>query len=314
MSHTASGVTTDYVWDVARGLPVVLQDSDGNTYVYGLDLISVTDDEGDQTYYLHDGLGSTTDLVDGEGDVVDGYTYDVFGALRSQSGASENPWLFTGEQRDGENDLYYLRARYYDPSTGRFLTQDPLWGSAGLPVSQNRYPYVGCNPTNRIDPTGLMWINDGGGGGPSKEGASFENEPDDCPGGKLVPAAKTVPPPCSPGQVCPARPGAGMVCMESRFPSLSGLPNLKDVWSTVMKGLSSECAQGIGMILLGSGSLLVAATGVGELAAAGGLAAYSVGAAATSAAAAGAAAGPNNIVNAITFLPRGFVQVATSCR
>jgi hypothetical protein len=82
---------------VASGLPVVLQDGT-NTYVYGLDLISATDGQGDQTYFLYDGLGSVTDLTDDEGDVVDGYTYDVFGAIRSQSGSSANPWLFTGEQ------------------------------------------------------------------------------------------------------------------------------------------------------------------------------------------------------------------------
>jgi YD repeat-containing protein len=63
------------------GLPVVLQDGT-NTYVYGLDLISSTDGSGDQTYFTYDGLGSTADLTDDEGDVVDGYTYDVFGAVR----------------------------------------------------------------------------------------------------------------------------------------------------------------------------------------------------------------------------------------
>ncbi len=66
---------------------------------YGLDLISATDGAGVQTYHLYDGLGSTTDLTHGEGNVIDGYTYDVFGAIRSQSGSSANPWLFTGEQQ-----------------------------------------------------------------------------------------------------------------------------------------------------------------------------------------------------------------------
>lgn len=51
------------------------------------------------------GLGSVTDLTDDEGDVLDGYTYDVFGAIRSQSGSSDNPWLFTGEQQDADSDL-----------------------------------------------------------------------------------------------------------------------------------------------------------------------------------------------------------------
>lgn len=68
--------------------------------MYGLDLISRTDDQGEQEYYLYDGLGSVTDLTDDYGDVVDGYTYDVFGAIRSQAGSSPNEFTFTGEQVD----------------------------------------------------------------------------------------------------------------------------------------------------------------------------------------------------------------------
>ena len=91
-----------------RVLPVILQDSEGNTYVYGLDLISRTDDQGDQEYYLYDGLGSTTNLADGSGNVTASFGYDVFGALRSGApGATDR--LFTGEQRDSDSSLYYLR-------------------------------------------------------------------------------------------------------------------------------------------------------------------------------------------------------------
>jgi hypothetical protein len=105
MRHTASGQTRNYTWDVASGLPVVLQDGT-NTYVHGLDLISATDDaSGDQTYHLYDGLGSTSDLTDDSGNGVDAYSYDVFGAIRSQSGTSTNAWLFTGEQRDTDSEM-----------------------------------------------------------------------------------------------------------------------------------------------------------------------------------------------------------------
>ncbi len=58
--------------------------------------------------------------------------------MRTLPGASPNYWLFTGEQRDSESSLYYLRARYYDPGTGRFLGQDPLVGSVLDPQSLNR--------------------------------------------------------------------------------------------------------------------------------------------------------------------------------
>jgi RHS repeat-associated protein len=87
--------------------------------------------------------------------VVDGYTYDVFGAIRSQSGSSDNYWLFTGEQLDSDEGLYYLRARHYDPEIGRFLSRDPLPGAVASPLTLQRYGYAFNNPTNWVDPSGL---------------------------------------------------------------------------------------------------------------------------------------------------------------
>jgi RHS repeat-associated protein len=147
VSRTVGANTVDYVWDVGSSIPVVLQDNEDNTYVYGLDLISRTDGGGDQEYYLTDGLGSTTGLTDDTGDLVDEYQYDVFGAVRDHSGTSPSEFTFTGEQND-PTGLEYLRARYYDPATGRFLGRDPV------PYIQ-RYAYAGSNPVNLTDPTGL---------------------------------------------------------------------------------------------------------------------------------------------------------------
>lgn len=175
MSHTVGMTTTNYVWDVTAGLPVVLDDGE-NAYVYGLDLISATDSQSDQTYFLYDGLGSVTDVTDENGDVVASYSYDVFGGIRSLTGSSDNYWLFAGEQQDDSSGLYFLRARYYDSGTGRFMTQDPYPGSTGRPETLNRYPYVGGNPVSRVDPSGLMWLSEIGGGGVSYEGG-FEWPP-----------------------------------------------------------------------------------------------------------------------------------------
>jgi RHS repeat-associated protein len=149
VSHTVGGATTNYTWDVAAGLPDVLQDGT-NTYVYGIGLISATDGSGNQTYFLHDGLGSTVALTDGSGNVTATYAYDAFGAVRSQTGGATNPWQFTGQQLDADSSLYFLRARYYDPSTGRFLGRDPL--SASL----NPYSYADNNPVNATDPSGMV--------------------------------------------------------------------------------------------------------------------------------------------------------------
>ena len=134
MSRGSGGVTTAYVWDVAAGLPQVLQETTGSntsTYVYGLGRISVTDQAGAQTYFLADGLGSTVKLVDGSGGSTGTYAYDVFGAVQTHTG-QDTELTFTGEQND-PNGLEYLRARYYDPATGRFLGRDPLGGG---------YPYA----------------------------------------------------------------------------------------------------------------------------------------------------------------------------
>ena len=89
------------------------------------------------------------------GTITDRYAYDAFGAMRSQSGTTANDFRFTGQQDDynANRGLYDLRARFYDPSLGRFLTRDPL------PFVQ-RYAYAGDNPANFVDPYGLFGLKD----------------------------------------------------------------------------------------------------------------------------------------------------------
>jgi len=113
-----------------------------------------------QTYYLQDGLGSTPGLANGSGSVTDTYGYDVFGATKSHTGSSANVWKYTGEQNDSTvaRSPYYLRARYYDPANGRFLTRDPWPANPMNPQSLNRYPYVLNNPALLVDPYGLVCI------------------------------------------------------------------------------------------------------------------------------------------------------------
>ncbi len=75
--------------------------------------------------------------------------------MRSHTGATTE-WSFTGEQND-PNGLVYLRARYYDPAIGRFVSRDPFPGLAEVPQSQNPYAYVLNNPCNLVDPWGLQY-------------------------------------------------------------------------------------------------------------------------------------------------------------
>lgn len=156
-SRTIGAATTTYTWDVASGLPVVLQDG-SFSYVYGLGLISQTDNAGTQTYFLGNGLGSTEVLTDASGVVVATYKYDAFGAVRSSTGSASTEYRFTGQQDDTALSLTYLRARYYDPATGRFLSKDPWPGTTASPSSQHSYGYVGGNPLNAVDPSGFVKV------------------------------------------------------------------------------------------------------------------------------------------------------------
>jgi len=67
---------------------------------------------------------------------------------------SWSPSFYRGEQYDSDLGLYYLRARYYNPSTGRFLSRDPLDGQAKDPASLHKYLYASGDPVNLIDPSG----------------------------------------------------------------------------------------------------------------------------------------------------------------
>src|SRR6266704_4702176 len=103
------------------------------------------------SYYHADGLGSVTSLGSAAGSIANTYTYDSFGKLTASTGSLVNPFQYTGREFDTETGLYYYRARYYDPNTGRFLAEDPL----GMRDSVNRYVYAKNNSLNFEDPLGL---------------------------------------------------------------------------------------------------------------------------------------------------------------
>ena len=108
-----------------------------------------------ERYFIGDGQDSTRQLLDENGVVKDSYFYDAFGVgLPGGQGATENSFKYTGQQQDASG-LYYLRARFYNAGTGRFLSQDPLMGSAMDPVSMHRYLYASADPVTYIDPQGL---------------------------------------------------------------------------------------------------------------------------------------------------------------
>jgi len=103
-------------------------------------------------WYLTDHLGSVRDMADTAGTVIDHIQYDSFGnVLWETNREAGDRFKFTGREYDAETGLYYYRARYYDPTVGRFIMEDPLRFGAGEP---NLYRYVFNSPTNYVDPTG----------------------------------------------------------------------------------------------------------------------------------------------------------------
>ena len=144
--------------DSNRQYPQVLYEYNNNdsilvSYYYGDDLISQK--RGSEMYYYHyDRQMSTRHLTDASQNITDGYTYDAFGILLNRFGGTENNYLYTGEQFDPNIGFYYLRARYLNPETGRFLTMDTWNGNVFEPLSLHKYLYCECNPVNSWDPSG----------------------------------------------------------------------------------------------------------------------------------------------------------------
>jgi RHS repeat-associated protein len=147
--------------DVATALPVVLQESgpDGAiSYAYGLGLISETSSAFNY-FYHYDGLGSIVGLTDSSGKLAGRYAYDAWGnadlTVPAPQLGTGNKFRFTGEALDPGTQLYYLRARYYDPTVGRFLAQDPVGFPLHSRYARNAYAYAVNNPSRFTDHTGL---------------------------------------------------------------------------------------------------------------------------------------------------------------
>ena len=106
---------------------------------------------GTTSYFDQDALDSVTSLSNTAGALGQTYTFDSFGNQTASSGSLTNPFRYTGREFDSETNLYFYRARYYDPKAGRFLSEDPF----GIRDNLNMYVYVHNNAVNFDDPFGL---------------------------------------------------------------------------------------------------------------------------------------------------------------
>ncbi|HVT05226.1 MAG TPA: RHS repeat-associated core domain-containing protein [Thermoanaerobaculia bacterium] len=146
-----AGTQKNYLYD---GMNLV-QEAGGQTlsYLYGpgIDEPLAIARSGEVDYYVTDALGSVTLLNDAGGAVKNGYVYDAWGVSRSETENFSQPFRYTARE-SGEAGTLFYRARYLSPSTGRFLSEDPLRYGA----SRHFYSYVNGNPMLYTDPLGLV--------------------------------------------------------------------------------------------------------------------------------------------------------------
>ncbi|MEU0957160.1 RHS repeat-associated core domain-containing protein [Streptomyces niveus] len=150
-SKKLGDATQKYLTDGSN--PLVEQDGAGASKAKiatsGLDQYLTRTENGATQVYLTDALGSVVGLANADGTVATSYTYDPYGQPTTSGTASTNPYTFTGRESDGTGLLYY-RNRYYDPESGRFISQDPIGYAGGT----NLYQYALSSPTTYNDPTG----------------------------------------------------------------------------------------------------------------------------------------------------------------
>ena len=121
---------------------------------------------GNKYYYVKNLQGDIEEIVDSSGKAVVTYTYDVFGKIISQTDTSDcdlaniNPFRYRGYVYDSETGLYYLKSRYYDPVTGRFLNADMYCDTQSNIFGTNMFAYCNNNPVNQRDPEGTdaYWV------------------------------------------------------------------------------------------------------------------------------------------------------------
>ncbi|MDR0611326.1 MAG: DNA/RNA non-specific endonuclease, partial [Planctomycetaceae bacterium] len=116
------------------------------------------DNTEQELYFTFDGHGSTRVLTDLAGAILELYNFDAYGnAIGFDPSVALTEFLYSGEQFDSKIGQQYLRARYYDPTTGRFNRLDPFFGNLNAPQSLHKYLYTHADPIQGVDPSGLSW-------------------------------------------------------------------------------------------------------------------------------------------------------------
>jgi RHS repeat-associated protein len=145
--------TQHFTWDSSGELPLLLDD-DQNSYIYGPNGLPIAQiQEEEATYIHHDQLGTTRVLTDSSGEVVGRFSFGAYGTPEGSTGTATTPMGFAGQYTDAESGLQYLRARFYDPATGQFITKDPL-----AAILRTPYGYANQSPLHYVDPSGMSCV------------------------------------------------------------------------------------------------------------------------------------------------------------
>ena len=148
-SKTVNGVTTEHIYS---GMNVVQEKEGSNlkaTYHRMGNQVIYSEVNGNRNFYIYNAQGNVSKLLNSEYETVADYAFDAFGVQKMVNGEVYNPFRHNGEYYDEELGYTYLRNRYYDNVTGRFITEDPV--KDGL----NWYSYCGGNPIAFVDSWGL---------------------------------------------------------------------------------------------------------------------------------------------------------------
>lgn len=162
LTKNQGGNATRYVLDLNQALPAVLMENNGSNtpqryYIHGVGgLLASVDTANTVSTYHFNHRGDTLALTNSSGAVAESYGYSPYGATTA-SNATWNPFRFIGQYgvMDERNGLQFMRARYYSPNMGRFLSLDQLPGNLGDPRTLNRFAYVSGNPISFTDPSGF---------------------------------------------------------------------------------------------------------------------------------------------------------------
>ena len=164
IKKTVDDKTIHHVWDGSQQIIADVVDNEfyeANCYLRGTNLVATYNYQNGvksgYTYYTQNAHGDVVNLTDETGAVTKSYTYDAFGVEQNIDDADDNAFRYCGEYYDSESGTIYLRARYYDPAIGRFISRDSVTGENTDPLSLNLYTYCHNNPIIGIDPSGHIF-------------------------------------------------------------------------------------------------------------------------------------------------------------